>query len=80
MTTKQCSRCKKLKDNNEFENDRRHCNECINKRREYYNNNKDKFKEWDMIKHDIKIIVKTMELGRACKKFEYECIVCQQMV
>ena len=51
MTTKQCSRCKKLKDNNEFENDRRQCNECINKRREYYNNKKDTFKEWEKTRY-----------------------------
>ena len=79
MTTKQCSRCKKVKDNNEFENDKKQCNECINKRREYYNNNKDKFQEWDKT-HYQNNSEKILERGREYKKLEYECIVCQQIV
>ena len=76
---KQCSRCKKMKENNEFENDRRQCNECINKRREYYNNNKDKFHEWYQTRYQNHC-EKILEVNNEYKKQEYECIVCQQIV
>ena len=75
VENKQCSRCRKIKQINEYENNRRQCNECINKRREYYTNNKDKHREWDRKHYQSHI-----EQEKAYRALRIECPACKVMI
>ena len=73
METKQCSRCKKDKVLTDYDNDRRQCNECIDKRHEYYHNNKDKHKEWDGKHYET-----YQEDKKTYRTIQIECPVCKK--
>ena len=75
METKQCSRCKKDKVLTEYEDNRRQCNKCIEWRHAYYNNNKDKHKEWDRRHYETH-----QEQEKAYRAVKIECPVCKVMI
>ena len=75
VENKQCSRCRKIKQINEYENNRRQCNDCINTRREYYKNNKDKHREWDRKHYQSHI-----EQEKAYRALRIECPACKVMI
>ena len=75
MKTKQFSKCKKDKVLTDYDNDRRQCNECIDKRHEYYHNNKDKHKEWDRKQYETH-----QEDKKAYRAIQIECPICKVMI
>ena len=75
METKPCTRCNKEQSLKEYANNRKQCNECINKRHEYYNNNKDKHKKWDRRHYE-----KHQENEKAYRAVQIECPICRIMI